>query len=137
MIYRQGGCVVYQLFPSSLHNDYKQYIPVISNGFTQIGIQYINQSIESYLYAILDSQAKTKQPIISARGSALETQQKFRKLVSNTTLNYDVSMSINNINRAISDTNVVLSLAISPSLWLLPSSLIILKNPVYGYNNRL
>ena len=110
---------------------------MIFKGFKQIGIQYISQSIESYLSAILGSQAKTKQPIISARGSPLETQQKFRKLVSDTIQNYDVSMSINNINRAISDTNIVLNLAISPSLWLLPSSLIILKNPIHGYNNRL
>ena len=69
---------------------------MIFKGFKQIGIQYISQSIESYLSVILGSQAKTKQPIISARESARETQQKFRKLVSDTILNYDVSMSRNN-----------------------------------------
>ena len=41
------------------------------------------------------------------------------------------------MNKAVSDTNVVLNLAVSPSLWLLPSSVVILKNPIDGYNNKL
>ena len=41
------------------------------------------------------------------------------------------------MNRSITGTNVVLNLAISPSLWLIPSNLIILKNPINGYNNKL
>ena len=49
MICRTRGGVVDQLFTSSLHNDYKRYIPVISNRLTKIAIQYINQSIESYI----------------------------------------------------------------------------------------
>ena len=41
------------------------------------------------------------------------------------------------MNRAITDTNIILNLAISPSLWLLSNNMIILKKPVPGYNNRL
>ena len=41
------------------------------------------------------------------------------------------------MNRAITDTNVILNLAIIPSLWLIPRSLIIIKNPINGYNNKL
>lgn len=41
------------------------------------------------------------------------------------------------MNRAVSSTNVVLNLAVSPSLWLIQSNIIILKNPIEGYNNRL
>ena len=41
------------------------------------------------------------------------------------------------MNTAITATNIVLNVAISPSLWLIPSSLIILKNPIEGYNNKL
>ena len=74
MTYRTREVVVCQLFPSSLQNDYKRYITLVSNEFTQIGIQYINQSIEIYLYSIVGCQPKTKQSIISIRGSALETQ---------------------------------------------------------------
>ena len=41
------------------------------------------------------------------------------------------------MNEAVSATNVILNTAISPILWLIPSSLIILKNPIEGYNNKL
>ena len=64
---------------------------MISNGLMKIGIQYINQSIESYLYCI------SRHSIFSNRGSTLETQR-FRKLVKDSILNYDTSTSIDNIN---------------------------------------
>ena len=41
------------------------------------------------------------------------------------------------MNQAVTATNVVLNTAISPTLWLIPSSFSILKNPIEGYNNKL
>ena len=41
------------------------------------------------------------------------------------------------MNQAISSTNIVLNTAISPTLWLMPASLIILKNSIDDYNNNL
>ena len=137
MIYRQKGGVVYQLFPDSFKNDYKRYIPVKSNDFTKIGLQYLNQSIESFVYSILGSQARTKQSIFSNRASALETQKEFRKIVEDSVVNYDTATWINNMNVAITATHVILNVAISPTLWLIPSSLIILKQPIEGFNNKL
>ena len=52
-------------------------------------------------------------------------------------MNYDVSTWIQNMNLAISDTKIILDLAISPKLWLLPSKMIIQKNIIPGYNNML
>ena len=97
----------------------------------------LNQSIEAYLYAILGSQARTRQSIVSGRASALETQKVFRQIVADSIINYDTTTWINNMNEAVSATNVILNTAISPTLWLIPSSLIILKNPIQGYNNKL
>ena len=95
----------------------------------------LNQSIEAYIYAILGSQSKTRQSIVGNRGSALETQVVFRQIVEDSIINYDTSTWIQNMNLAISDTNVVLDIAISPSLWLLPSNMIIQKTTIPGYNN--
>ena len=97
----------------------------------------LNQSIEAYLYAILGSQARTRQSIVSHRASSLETQKVFRQIVADSIVNYDTSTWINNMNVAVTATNVILNTAISPTLWLIPSSLIILKNPIEGYNNKL
>lgn len=41
------------------------------------------------------------------------------------------------MNLAVSDTNVILDTAISPSLWLIPSNMIIPKIIIPGYNNML
>lgn len=34
------------------------------------------------------------------------------------------------MNQAITDTNVVSNLAVNPSLWLLASNMVLLKNPI-------
>ena len=135
MIYRTRDSVVYQLFPSTC-NDYKRYVPVKSNGLTKIGIQYINESIEAFIYSILRSQARTKQSIYSNRASALETQQEFRKIVEDSVINYDTSVWIKNMNQAVTDSNVVLNIAVNPTLWLLLSN-ILLNKPIPEYNNKL
>ena len=137
MIYRTRGAVVYQLFPSTLHNDYKRYVTEKSNGLTKIGIQYINESIEAFIYSILGSQARTKQSIYSNRASALETQQEFRKIVEDSVISYDTSVWINNKNQPVTDTNAVFNKAVCPTLWLLPSNMILLNKPIPGYNNKL
>ena len=41
------------------------------------------------------------------------------------------------MNQAVTDTNVVLNIAVSPTLWLLPSNFILLNKPIPGYNNKL
>ena len=101
------------------------------------GIQYINESIEAFIYFILGSQARTQQYIYSNRAIALETQQEFCSIVEDSVLNYNTSTWINNMNRTITDTNIILNLAISPSLWLMSNNLIIIKNPIKGFNNKL
>ena len=44
---------------------------------------------------------------------------------------------ISDMRTAIKDTNVVLNMAITPGIILIPSSMIILKDKVEGYNNVL
>ena len=41
------------------------------------------------------------------------------------------------MNQAVTSTNVVLNIAISPTLWLIPNNLIILDKPIVGCNNKL
>lgn len=116
---------------------YKRFIPTKTDGITKIGTQYLNESIEAYVYAVLGSQAKTRISIVNKGGGSLETQEEFRTLVNDAIFNYSVSTWILNMNKAVSDTNVVQNLAISPNTWLVPSSLIILEKKIVGYNNLL
>ena len=81
--------------------------------------------IEAYIYSILGAQARAKQFIVGERASSLVVKQIFRQIVEDPLINYDTSSWMNNVN---------LNLAVSPSLWLLPSNLIILETPISGYN---
>ena len=89
------------------------------------------------MYSILGAQARSRQAIINNQASSFEVQQIIGQIVEDSIINYDTSTWINNMNRSISDTNVMLNMAISPSLWLILSNLIILKNPIVSYNNQL
>ena len=71
----------------------------------------MNESTEAFIYSII---------------GGLETQQEFCDLVEDSVINY--------MNRTITNTNVILNLATSPSLWLMSSNLIKIKNPIKGYN---
>lgn len=74
---------------------------------------------------------------VNFNSKSLQTQQVFRKLVEDSIIKYSVKTWIFNMRKAIDDTNVVLSLAISPGLLLLPSEMIILKEKIPGYNNTI
>ena len=120
-----------------VQNDYRKFVPKTNSGLIKKGTELLNHSIEAYIYSIFGAQARTRQSIVSHRASTLETQKVFRKIVEDSIINYETTTWINNMNQAVSATNVVLNTAISPTLWLIPSSLIILKNPIEGYNNKL
>ena len=68
---------------------------------------------------------------------SLQTQEVFKKLVNDTIIQSDPTVTISNMRKAIKDTNVVLNTAISPGIILIPSNLIILDKMVAGYNNVL
>ena len=114
-------------FIRDLQNDYKKFIPKKSDGLTTQGTELLNQSIEAYIYSVLGAQARTKQSIYGSRASALETQKVFRQILEDSIINYETSTWINNMNQAVTSTNVVLNMAISPTLRLIPNNLIFIR----------
>ena len=97
----------------------------------------INQSIESFCYAILGSQVDVRSSITGSQGSAIETQRQFLSMVENAIRNPDISKSVQRFQLAIESAKVRLDLAISPGLWLLPSKMVVNTESVVGYNNKL
>jgi hypothetical protein len=140
--YHTGGImgISYQEVDKVINNsdtDYTQFIAKKSNGLTPLGLKLLQQSVESYVYCVLGAQAQTRWSIVGKGAKSLQTQDVFHKLFKDTIAQDDVSVSISNMRRAIKDTNVVLNMAISPGLILIPSNMIILKEKVAGYNNTL
>ena len=118
-------------------DDYKLFVASKSNGLTRTGQLLFQQSIESFIYCVLGAQANTRWPIVGKGAMSLQTQEVFKKLVNDTIIQSDPTVTISNMRKAIKDTNVVLNTAISPGIILIPSNLIILDKMVAGYNNVL
>ncbi len=118
-------------------DDYKMFIATTTDGLTKIGQKLLQQSVESYLYAVLGAQASLRFPIVGEGAKSLQTQDKFRTIVKETIVQSDVTITISNMRTAIASTNVVLNIAISPGMILVPSNLIIQKKKIPGYNNVL
>ncbi len=137
---KKRGGVVYQKLDGTRNgraNDYKRFIAFETSGLTKIGQKLFQQSIQSCVYAVLGAQAKTRWAIVGAGAKSSQTQDVFNTIVKETIAESDVTIMISNMREAIKDTNVVLNMAISAGMILVPSNLIIQKEKIPGYNNVL
>ena len=134
---RDGNLEYYKGTVNYSTTDYKSLIAQSTTGLTKIGQKLFQQSIESYVYAVLGAQAKTRWPIVGKGAKSLQTQDVFHTIVGEMINETDVTTTISNMRTAIRSTNVVLNMAISPGMILVPSDLIIQKEKIPGYNNVL
>ena len=123
--------------PFDVENDYKTFIPKTSRGLTKVEQKLFQQSIEAFVYSVLGAQAKTRWSITDQGAKSLQTQEVFRKVVEDTIVQDDVTVTISNMRTAIANTHVTLNFAIMPGLILIPSDLRILTKPIPGFSNVL
>ena len=113
------------------------FIKQDSDGLTKTGQKLFQLAVESYVYAVLGAQAQTRWSIVSQGAKSLQTQEIFHRLVKDTITQDDPVKAISDMRLAIKNTNVVLNMAITPGIILIPSDMIILKGKVAEYNNVL
>ena len=131
------GNLVPYIENTEARNQYEYFLCPVSHGLTSAGLSRVNQSIESFCYAILGSQVDVRSSISGSQGSAIETQRQFLSMVEDAIRNPDISKSVQRFQLAIESAKVRLDLAISPGLWLLPSKMVVNTESVVGYNNKL
>ena len=131
------GNLVPYIENTEARNQYEYFLCPVSHGLTSAGLSRINQSIESFCYAILGSQVDVRSSISGSQGSAIETQRQFLSMVEDAIRNPNISKSVQRFQLAIQSAKVRLNLAISPGLWLLPSKMVLNTESVVGYNNKL
>ena len=131
------GNLVPYIENTEARNQYEYFLCPVSHGLTSAGLSRINQSIESFCYAILGSQVDVRSSIAGSQGSAIETQRQFLSMIEDAIRNPDISKSVQRFQLAIESAKVRLDLAISPGLWLLPSRMVVNTESVVGYNNKL
>ena len=69
------GNLVPYIENTEARNQYEYFICPISHGLTSAGLSRINQSIESFCFAILGSQVNVRSSISGSQGSSIETQR--------------------------------------------------------------
>ena len=131
------GNLVPYIENTEARNQYEYFLCPVSHGLTSSGLSRINQSIESFCYAILGSQVDVRSSISGSQGSSIETQRQFLSMIEDAIRNPDISKSVQRFQLAIESAKVRLDLAISPGLWLLPSKMVVNTESVVGYNNKL
>ena len=131
------GNLVPYIENTEARNQYEYFICPISHGLTSAGLSRINQSIESFCYAILGSQVNVRSSIAGSQGSSIESQREFLSMVEDAIRNPDLGKSVQRFQLAIESAKVRLDLAISPGTWLLPSKMVVNTESVVGYNNKL
>ena len=131
------GNLVPYIENTEARNQYEYFLCPVSHGLTSAGLSRINQSIESFCYAILGSQVDVRSSISGSQGSAIETQRQFLSMVEDAIRNPEISKSVQRFQLPIESAKVRLDLAISPGLWLLPSKMVVNTESVVGYNNKL
>ena len=110
-----------------------------SNGFTDIGLVRISESIRAYVYLILTSQASARSNIVGTNASALTAKQiylnNFENIVNRRVdLQEDIKRYQNTLNYASSKVDY----SVGEELYMLPSDMNLrIKRGVVGYNNEI
>ena len=86
------GNLVPYIENTEARNQYEYFLCPVSHGLTSAGLSRINQSIESFCYAILGSQVDVRSSISGSQGSDIETQRQFLSMVE---MPYEILISVN------------------------------------------
>ena len=110
---------------------------VLAEGFTDIGIETINDSIRTYVYALLGAQAQTKTGILTVR-TGLDAQRQFLNIVENC-INFpaDLQSSIDRYQDPLKYARSSLNFVLGENLYLVPSDMNIRIGNYIGYNNNI
>ena len=112
------GNLVPYIENTEARNQYEYFLCPVSHGLTSAGLSRINQTIESFCYAILGSQVDVRSSISGSQGSAIETQRQFLSMVEDAIRNPDISKSVQRFQLAI-------------------QKMVVNTESVVGYNNKL
>ena len=129
---------VFEVINQKPQQTYQQFMTLKSKDLTKTGIAWLNDSIRTYVYCILGSQAETRTPIIDSYGTELDAQKEFKKLVFDSYHQHvDIPTSIERYQKAIADTHVRLDYVVATGLYIISSDMILKVGNIDNYNNNI
>ena len=105
-----------------------------SNGFTQAGVTRLNDSIRTYVWAILGLQAQTCSIILRA-GTGFDAQKQFLANVEDSPV--DIPSSIARYQKMLQYASTPLDFVFGVGLNLSQSDMVLHPGNVKGYNNEI
>src|SRR5579863_1711566 len=113
---------------------WKQFMLEKSQGFTRAGIIRLDDSIRTYVYCVLGSQAQTRSSILTSK----ETQQYFVDLLElNIKSQFSIPESITKYEESITKTNSKIDYVVGIGLYMMPTDLVLKVGSIQRYNNNI
>ena len=108
-----------------------------SNGFTQSGVSRINDSIRTYVWAILGAQSQARSSILGT-GKAFDAQKQFLANVEDV-INSEVDLpsSIERYQSTLQYARSKVDFVVGLGLYMIPSDIDLYIGTINGYNNLI
>ena len=113
------------------------FIPNKSKGFTKAGIERINESIRTYVWALLGAQSQTKVEILKV-GTGFDAQKQFLANVQDVINSpIDLPTQISNYQNVLKYARSKVDYAYGLGLYMSPSDMVLQIGTIVGYNNKI
>ena len=116
-----------------------QWILEVSDGFTDVGLLKISESVRAYAYLILSSQASARSSIVGNTASALTAQSAFLNNFENVVnRRVDIREDLKHYQDTLSYVSSKVDYSVGQNLFMLPSNMTLkIKTGTVGYNNKI
>ena len=110
-----------------------------SQGFTDVGLLKISESVRTYTYLILSSQASAKSHIVGNRATALTAQKAFlNNLENNVNQRVDIREDIKRYQDTLSYASSKVNYSIGENVYMHPSDMNVnIRSGTVGYNDKI
>ena len=110
-----------------------------SDGFTNVGLLKISESVRAYVYLILSSQASARSGIVGNTASALTAQSAFLDNFENVVnRRADIREDIKRYQDTLSYASSKVDYSVGQNIYMLPSDMNLkIKTGTVGYNNKI
>ena len=108
-----------------------------SEGFTQAGVERLNDSIRAYEWAIIGAQAQTRSNTLKT-GTGFDAQKQFLANIEDAIASpVDIPSSIARYHKTLQYASTPLDFVFGIGLYLSPSDMTLHPGNVQGYNNEI
>ena len=116
-----------------------QWILEKSDGFTDVSLLRISESVRTYAYLILSSQASARSSIVGNTASALTAQSAFLNNFENVVnQRVDIREDIKRYQDTLSYASSKVDYSMGENIYMLPSDINLkIKTGTVGYNNKI